>query len=154
MPAVAGGEWYTCGYMWIFYAAGSAVAAALVAIFGKIGLQGIDPTQATIVRGVVMALVLVLGGLTFGKLHDFNFTIFAGRAGLFILLSALAGAASWIFYFSALQSGPASAVAVIDKMSVVLVIVLAAIFLGESFTARSVWGVFFTMIGALLIVFK
>lgn len=140
--------------MWMLYASGSAVAASLVAVFGKIGLQNVDPTQATIVRGVVMALILVLGGLVFGKLTGLSVGTFGGRAWVFILLSALAGAASWLLYFLALQSGPTSAVAVIDKMSVVLVIILAAIFLGESFTVRSMWGIVLTIAGALLIVFK
>ncbi len=140
--------------MWILYASGSAVAASLVAIFGKIGLQGIDPTQATIVRGVIMALVLVLGGLVFGKFAGFSLAMLGGRAWLFIVLSALAGAASWLLYFIALQSGPASAVAVIDKMSVVLVILFAAFFLSESLTVRSMLGVFLTIVGTLLIIFK
>lgn len=140
--------------MWILYASGSAVAASLVAIFGKIGLQGIDPTQATIVRGVIMALVLVLGGLAFGKFAGFSLAMLGGRAWLFIVLSALAGAASWLLYFIALQSGPASAVAVIDKMSVVLVILFAAFFLSETLTVRSVLGILFTVIGTLFIIFK
>ncbi len=138
----------------MLYATGSAISAALVAIFGKIGLQGVDPTQATIVRGVVMAIILILGGFLFGKFSGFSLSAFGGRAWLFILLSALAGAASWLFYFVALQAGPASAVAVIDKLSVVLVIFLAAFFLNESLTVRSSLGVVFTIIGTLLIVFK
>ena len=140
--------------MWMLYALGSATAAALVAIFGKVGLAGVDPTQATIVRGVVMAAILVLGGLVFGKLSGFSFASFEGRDWIFILLSAVAGAASWLLYFVALQQGPASAVAVIDKLSVVLVIVLAAIFLNESLTLRSGLGIVLTVIGSLLIVFK
>lgn len=140
--------------MWMLYAAGSAIAAAMVAIFGKIGLQGIDPTQATIVRGVVMAIILVLGGLVFGKFSGFSFAMLGGRAWIFILLSAFAGAASWLLYFIALQSGPASAVAVIDKMSVVLVILLAAVFLGEAFTVKSALGIVLTVAGTLLIIFK
>ena len=140
--------------MWMLYASGSAVTAALVAIFGKMGLQSVDPTQATIVRGVVMALVLVAGGLALGKFSGFGLGSFGARAWIFILLSALAGAASWLLYFLALQAGPASAVAVIDKMSVVLVILLAAVLLGEALTARSVIGIVLTVIGAALIVFK
>lgn len=140
--------------MWMAYAFGSAVTAALVAIFGKLGLQNIDPTQATIVRGVVMALILVLGGFAFGKFTDFHLAMFSGKAWIFILLSALAGASSWLLYFIALQSGPAGAVAVIDKLSVVLVLILAALFLGEGFTARSTLGLILTVAGTLLIVFK
>lgn len=140
--------------MWVLYALGSAVAASLVAIFGKIGLQGVDPTQATIIRGVVMAAILVLGGLAFGKLSGLNLAALTGRTWVFILLAALAGAASWLLYFIALQAGPASAVAVIDKMSVVFVILLAGLFLGEALTLRSVLGILLTVAGSLLIIFK
>lgn len=138
----------------MLYAFGSAVAASLVAIFGKIGLQGVDPTQATIVRGVVMAIILVLGGLAFGKFTGFTLASIEGRAWVFILLSAIAGAASWIFYFIALQGGPASTVAVIDKLSVVFVILLAGVFLSEGFTLHMVLGIVFTVIGSLFIIFK
>ncbi len=140
--------------MWAVYALGSAVAASLVAIFGKLGLSGVDATQATIVRGVVMALVLVLGGLMLGKLSGLDLAAFSGRAWVFIFLSALAGAGSWLLYFVALQQGPAGSVAVLDKLSVVFVILLAALFLGEAFTLKSVFGVALTLVGTLLIVFK
>lgn len=140
--------------MWVVFALGSAVAAALVAILGKIGLQGVDPTLATIVRGVIMALILVLGGLVFGKFAGFDLAVFGGRAWVFIFLSGLAGAASWLLYFVALQTGPASAVAVIDKLSVVFVIILAALFLGEALTWKSVLGLVLTVAGTLLILFK
>ena len=140
--------------MWAVYALGSAVAASLVAIFGKAGLSGVDATQATIVRGVVMAALLVLGGLALGKFSGLELGHLGGRAWLFILLSAFAGAASWLLYFLALQQGPAGAVAVLDKLSVVFVIVLAALFLGEVLTLKSVLGVALTVAGTLLIVFK
>jgi bacterial/archaeal transporter family protein len=140
--------------MWVVYALGSAVAASLVAILGKIGLQGVDPTQATIVRGVIMAIILVLGGLVFGKLAGFSLDAFGQRAWVFIILSACAGAASWLLYFIALQTGPASAVSVLDKLSVVFVILLAALFLGEALTWKSVLGLILTVIGTLLILFK
>ncbi len=140
--------------MWIFYALGSAVAAAGVTVFGKLGLKDIDPTLATIVRGVVMACILIVAGFAFKKFEGFSLTSFSGRAWLYILLSALAGAASWILYFVALKTGPASAVAVLDKMSVVLVILFAALFLGEALTIKSVLGIILTVAGTLLILFK
>jgi len=140
--------------MWAIYAFGSAVAAALVAIFGKIGLAGVDPTQATVVRGVVMAVILVLGGLLFGKFTGFSLAEFGGRAWIFIFLSACAGAVSWLLYFIALADGPAGAVAVIDKLSVVFVILLAALLLGEALTLKSIIGVALTILGTLLILFK
>ncbi len=140
--------------MWMLYAAGSAVAAACVAIFGKIGLKEIDPTLATIIRGVVMAVLLVMAGFLFRKFEGFNPLSVSGKAWLFIFLSALAGAASWVLYFIALKSGPASAVAVLDKMSVVLVIIFAALFLGEALTLKSALGIVLTVAGTLLILFK
>ncbi|OGG47291.1 hypothetical protein A2671_00080 [Candidatus Kaiserbacteria bacterium RIFCSPHIGHO2_01_FULL_49_13] len=140
--------------MWIVFAAGSAVSAALVAIFGKIGLKEIDPTLATIVRGVIMAIILILGGLVFKKFAGFSFGSFGSKAWVFIFLSALAGALSWVLYFIALRTGPASAVAVIDKFSVIFVILLAAVFLGESLTIKSVIGIVLTIAGSLLILFK
>jgi bacterial/archaeal transporter family protein len=140
--------------MWMLLAFGSAVAASLVAIFGKIGLKDIDPTLATMVRGVIMALVLVVAGLAFGKWNGFDPASWGTRAWVFIILAACAGAASWILYFMALKAGPASAVAVIDKMSVVIVIIAAALFLGETLTWKSILGVVLTVLGTLLIVFK
>ena len=101
-----------------------------------------------------MAIMLVLGGLVLGKLSGFSLNDFTGKAWIFILLSAAAGAASWLLYFIALKTGPASAVAVLDKMSVVLVILIAAAFLGESLTIKSVIGIILTIAGTLFILFK
>lgn len=140
--------------MWIIYAAGSAVAASLVAIFGKIGLKDVDPTLATIIRSVFMAAVLVLAGFVFRKFEGLTIASMSGKAWLFIMLSAAAGAASWVLYFIALRTGPASAVAVIDKFSVVLVILFAALFLSESLTWKSILGIVLTIAGSLLILFK
>jgi bacterial/archaeal transporter family protein len=140
--------------MWLIYAGGSAVAASLVAIFGKIGLQTVDPTLATIIRAIIMALLLTLAGLVFGKFNGFDPAQIGTRAWVFIVLAAIAGASSWVLYFLALRTGPASAVAVIDKFSVVMVILLAAAFLGESLTLRSVAGIVLTVLGSLLILFK
>ena len=140
--------------MWVLYAAGSAVAASLVAIFGKIGLKEVDPTLATIIRAIFMAAVLIVAGLLFRKFEGFTIASLSGKAWLFIILSAAAGALSWLLYFVALRTGPASAVAVIDKFSVVFVIVFAAMFLGESLTWKSVLGIVLTVLGSLLILFK
>lgn len=139
--------------MWILYAIGSAVTAALVAVFGKIGLKDADPTLATILRGVVMALFLVIAGAALRKFSAVSFSSIDGKAWFFILLSALAGAASWLLYFLALKDGPASAVAVIDKLSVVLVVIIAALFLGETFTLRTAAGIVLTVVGTLFILF-
>ena len=140
--------------MWMLLAAGSAISAAFVAIFGKIGLQEVDPTVATIVRGVIMAVLLVIAGFAFGKLEGFDPSAWSGKAWLFIILAAAAGALSWTLYFMALRTGPASAVAVIDKMSVVIVILAAAAFLGESLTWKTALGMRLTVAGTLLFIIK
>lgn len=140
--------------MWIVLALGSAVAAALVAIFGKIGLKDVDPTLATIIRAVLMAGVLIIAGFALRKFEGFTISSLSGKAWLFVLLSALAGALSWVLYFIALKLGPVSAVAVLDKMSVVFVIVFAALFLGESLTVKSILGIILTIVGSLLIIFN
>ena len=106
--------------LWILYAILSAVFAALVAIFGKIGLQNIDSTLATTIRSFVMALFLFLISLSLGKfslLHTIK-----SRILYFIILSGIAGALSWLFYFFALKTGAASGVAALDRLSVVLLL--------------------------------
>ena len=138
-------------YLWLFYALLSAVAAALVSVFGKIGLQGIDSGAATAVRAVIMALFLVcvmLGRRSYGYLGE----IFANhRAFLFIVVSGIAGAASWLFYFMALKYGKVSQVAPVDKLSVVLAAVIACCFLGESVSALSWSGIALITVGIILV---
>lgn len=136
--------------MWILYASLSAVTAALVAIFGKIGLKNIDPTLATTVRAGIMFLFMVLVSLSFKKFGGLS--ALTGKPLLMILLAGLAGALSWFFYFLALKTGTASNVSSIDRLSVVLVIVLAAVFLGEKFTAQVALGATLMTIGALLVI--
>ena len=138
--------------MWFWYAIFSAVFASLVAIFGKLGLKGVDTTLATTVRAVIMAGFLLITSLFLRKFEGFSLTSFTGRDWIFIILSALAGALSWIFYFSALKEGKASSVATIDRLSIVFVIIFAALFLGEEFGVKSLSGAFLIVAGAILIV--
>lgn len=138
--------------MWIIYALLSAIFAAAVAILGKIGLKNVDSTLATTIRAVVMALFLV-GAAT--VLQKFSLIKTVGNHTLtFIVFSGIAGALSWLFYFFALKYGPASGVAALDRLSVVFVVLLAALFLGEALTAKSALGLVFIVGGALLLVFK
>ncbi len=135
---------------WIVYALLSALFASLVAIFGKIGLKDLDSTLATTIRSIVMAVFLVAVSFSLGKfgmLESLN-----SRALTFIVLSGVAGAISWLFYFFAIKIGPTSAVAAIDKTSVVFVLILALIFLGESFTYMKAGGAILVVLGALLMV--
>lgn len=134
---------------WIFYAVASAVFAALVAIFGKIGLKGVDSTLATAVRAVVMALFLVIVAFSLGKFQTLG--TLTGKPLLFIILSGVAGALSWLFYFFAIKHGPVSGVVAIDRTSVVFALVLAALFLGETLTLKTALGGALILGGALLV---
>ncbi|OGI15909.1 hypothetical protein A3K63_00930 [Candidatus Micrarchaeota archaeon RBG_16_49_10] len=137
---------------WLIFALLSALTASLVAIFGKIGLQGVDSNAATMVRAGVMFLFLFAAIAVTGKLHNVP-EIFSNRKALFyILLSGVAGALSWLFYFIALKLGQASKVAPIDRLSVVFVIILAALFLGEKVTLKIALGALLVVGGAILIV--
>lgn len=116
---------------WFIYALLSAVCAAFVSIFGKIGLANIDSTAATAVRAVIMAVFLVAVTCVQGNIETISTVLTSKKAFLFITLSGLAGAGSWLFYFLALKTGKVSQVAPIDKLSVVFAVVLAVILFGE-----------------------
>ncbi|HEY3984482.1 MULTISPECIES: EamA family transporter [Cedecea] len=136
---------------WLVYALLSAATAALVAIFGKVGLQHLDANTATAVRAVVMALFLVGVVVVQGKLNLIS-TVFADKkALLFILLSGVAGALSWLFYFMAIKSGEVSKVAPIDKLSVVFAVILAVILFGEKVSLIAGIGVALITCGALMV---
>ena len=138
-------------YTWLFYALLSAIFASLVAIFGKVGLQGLDSTTATAVRAVVMALFLIGIVIMLGK-GNFVAEIAGNSTAMkFIVLSGVAGALSWLFYFLAIQKGTVSQVVPIDRSSVVFAIILAAVFLGEKITLQSAAGAALIVIGAILV---
>jgi transporter family protein len=134
---------------WLVHALLSAACAALVAIFGRLGLKGVDPNLATGVRSIVMA-VLLISFLTvtrgWGKLPPL-----ASRDMLMILLSAAAGAASWLFYFNALKLADVSRVAPVDKLSTPIAVVLAALLLGERPSLLNWVGVAAMLGGAYLV---
>ena len=137
--------------MWWIYALLSSVTAALVAIFGKMGLQGVDSTLATALRSIIMAVFMVLAALSLGKFSGFTLASLSGRAWLFIALAGIAGALSWLFYFMALKMGLVNKVVVIDRLSLVFVVILSAMFLGESFTWKVALGAALMVGGALVI---
>ncbi|MBI1866529.1 MAG: EamA family transporter [Candidatus Staskawiczbacteria bacterium] len=138
--------------LWIIYSLLSAMFAGLVAIFGKIGLKDIDSTLATTVRSFVMALFLFFVSLTLGK-FDLIGTI-KNKVLFFIVLSGIAGALSWLFYFFALKTGVASGVAAIDRLSVVFVVIFAILFLGEKLSWQTAIGALLITIGAVIMVIK
>lgn len=138
-------------YSWLLFALLSAIFAALVAIFGRVGLKNIDTNTATALRAVVMAIFLVGFIAIQGKLHDIQ-NIFSSHKALgFIALSGIAGALSWLFYFWALRSGKAGQVASIDRLSIVFVIIFALIFLGEKINYKMGLGACLMALGAILI---
>jgi len=137
--------------MWLFYAFLSAGFASLVAIFGKIGLKSIDPTLATTLRAIIMAGLLVVVSFAFRKFDGVALHAISSREWMYIALAGIAGALSWLFYFTALRDGNAGAVSAIDRLSIVFVVILAAIFLGEVFTWKIGIGATLIALGALLI---
>lgn len=138
-------------YLWLFYAGLSAVAAALVSIFGKIGLQGLDANTATTVRSVVMALFLIGVMIIQRNFSHLGEVLSNRRALLYIILSGTAGALSWLFYFVALKYGRVSQVAPVDKLSVVLAAVLAVVFLGESLSPLGLSGILLITAGVVCV---
>lgn len=137
---------------WLIFAILSALTAALVAIFGKIGLESIDVNTATMIRVGIMFAFLIPVILLTGKLGEIS-TIFSNQRALFyILISGIAGALSWLFYFTALKLGQASQVASIDRLSIVFVIIFAGLFLGEKITPLIALGVAFMIAGAIFVV--
>lgn len=135
----------------LIFALLSAVTAALVAVFGKIGLQSIDANTATAVRSVIMAVFLILIVTFQGNIKQIPVIIADKRALTFIALSGVAGALSWLFYFLALKHGKVSQVAPIDKLSVVISSVLAVMLLGEKISAVSGIGIALIAVGAIFV---
>lgn len=127
---------------------------AFVSIFGKIGLDGIDANVATTVRSIIMALFMIGVIIIQGKFQNIGDVLLNKKALLFITLSGVAGASSWLFYFLALKTGKVSQVAPIDKLSVVFSIILAMIILGEKLNFMTGIGVVFITAGVLFIAFS
>jgi transporter family protein len=136
---------------WLIWALLSAVFAAATALLAKVGVSGIDSNLATAIRTTVVfvfAWTIAIG------LEKHNaIALIERRSWIFLVLSGLCTGLSWICYFRALQLGPASSVAPVDKLSVVLVIVFAWLFLGEHLSLLKVLGGSFITVGAILIAF-
>ena len=136
------------GMAWLPWALGSAAFAGLTAILAKVGVKDIDSDFATAIRTTVILVFAWVWAAGRGVIEPAAVT---GRTGLFLVLSGLATAASWLCYFHALKLGPASRVAPIDKLSVVVAVVLSALFLGEKLSAAHVAGVLLIVAGAVLL---
>ncbi len=136
--------------MWILFAAGSAVFAALTSILAKIGIEGVNSTLATAIRTVVVVGMSWL--MVFITQAQRGLGQISVRSWLFLILSGLATGASWLCYYKALQLGEASKVVPIDKMSVVLTLILAFVFLHETFTWKTAVGCVLITSGTLFMV--
>ena len=136
--------------MWFVFALLSAVFAALTSILAKVGIEGVNSNLATAIRTVV---VLVMAwGMVFVTNTQGGLTDISKKSWLFLILSGLATGASWLCYYRALQIGEASKVVPIDKLSVVITLVLAFVFLHERFTPKSLIGCLLIVAGTLLMV--
>lgn len=138
-------------HLWLIFGLLSAVTAALVAVFGKIGLQSVDANSATAVRAIIMAVFLVAVVIFQGNLKQISVILSDKKAITFIALSGVAGALSWLFYFLALKFGKVSQVAPIDKLSVVIATMIAVTLLGEKISVLSGAGVALIAVGAILV---
>lgn len=136
--------------MWLIMAIGSAVFAALTSILAKIGIQGVNSHLATAIR--TMVVVAMSWGMVFLTGAQKGLSQIGQRSWLFLILSGLATGASWLCYYRALQLGEASKVVPIDKMSVVITLVLAFVFLHEQFTVKSLIGALLLTAGTLVMV--
>lgn len=136
--------------MWLLFAILSSVFAAATSILAKVGIEGVNSTLATAIRTVV---VLVMSwGMVFLTNAQTGLSEIGKKSWLFLILSGLATGASWLCYYRALQMGDASKVVPIDKLSVVITLVLAFVFLHEEMTAKSVIGCILIGVGTLLMV--
>lgn len=134
---------------WLIYAVLSAVFAALTSIFAKIGISGIDSNLATAIRTCVVLVLAWVIVLYTGKAGGIG--AISGRGWIFLVLSGAATGMSWLFYYKALQMGPASKVAPIDKFSVVLTVIMAFVFLGEKPDVKTIAGAALIAAGTLLL---
>lgn len=136
--------------MWILFAVGSSVFAALTSILAKVGIEGVSSNLATAIRTFVV-LLMAWGMVFLTHSQDGIFNI-GKRSWIFLILSGLATGASWLCYYKALQIGNASKVVPIDKMSTVLTLILAFVFLHEQFTLKSLVGSILLAAGTLVMV--
>ncbi|MBQ5522786.1 MAG: EamA family transporter [Oscillospiraceae bacterium] len=136
--------------MWFWLALGSAVFAALTSILAKIGIEGVGSNLATAIR--TMVVVVMAWGMVFLTQQQGGIRDISQKSWTFLILSGLATGASWLCYYKALQIGEASKVVPIDKLSVVITLVLAFVFLHEKFTAKSLIGCVLIGAGTLMMV--
>jgi len=138
-------------YLWLIFALLSAFTAALVAIFGKIGLADVDANTATAIRAIIMALFLIGLIAVQGKFAEISNIFSNHKALLFIILSGIAGAASWLFYFIALKGAKVWQVVPIDRLSIVFAILMAFFLLGEKISLKAAIGAALMVAGGIIV---
>lgn len=136
--------------MWWIYALLSALFAALVAIFAKVGIKGVNTDLATAIRTVV--ILVVAWGIAWFRGGTAGISQLSRQNWIFLVLSGIATGLSWVFYFKALQLGKVSQVAPVDKLSVALAIVLSVIFLGEVLTWKTGIGAGLIISGTIVLI--
>ena len=136
--------------MWLILAIGASVFAALTSILAKVGIENVNSNLATAIRTFVVLIMSL--GMVFLTNAQGGILEISKRSWLFLILSGLATGASWLCYYKALQMGEASKVVPIDKLSVVITMILAAVLLHEQFTAKSIIGCVMIAAGTLLMV--
>ena len=137
-------------FMWFYFALGSAIFAAFTSILAKIGIDGVNSNLATAIRTVVV--VVMAWGMVFLTNTQGGIKDISVKSWIFLILSGVATGASWLCYYKALQMGEASKVVPIDKLSVVITLILAFVFLHEQFTMKSLIGCILITIGTLIMV--
>lgn len=138
--------------MWLLYSLLSALFAGLTAIFVKIGVTNINSNLATGIRTVVVLLMIWIIIFARGEFKGIN--NLSKQNIIFLIISGIATGLSWLFYFKALQSGKVSQVAAVDKLSVAIAIVLAALFLGESLSFKTAIGAGLIVLGTIILAMK
>ena len=136
--------------MWFLFALGSSVFAALTSILAKIGIDGVKSTLATAIRTIVV--LLMSWGMVFLTNTQGGMIEISRKSWIFLILSGVATGASWLCYYKALQMGEASRVIPVDKLSIIITMVMAAVILHEPFTVRSALGCVLIGAGTLLMV--
>ncbi len=136
--------------MWFWLALGSAIFAALTSILAKVGIEGVGSNLATAIR--TMVVVVMAWGMVFVTHQESGIKLISQKSWIFLILSGLATGISWLCYYKALQIGDASKVVPIDKLSVVITLVLAFVFLHEEFTTKSIIGCILIGAGTLMMV--
>ncbi len=137
--------------MYIIYALLGAVMASLGTIFAKMGLKGVDANLLTAIRGITMAIIVSIAALSLGKVSVTALSSLSNKQWVYVILSGIGGALSWIFFYHALAGGSAITVTVIDKLSIVFTAILAFLFLTEKITLESGIGLLLITIGTILV---